>query len=256
MTNERLRILERIENGEITPEEGAKLLMEVEAGEVTASEAEALTPMRILEMIDAGEISPEEGARLLQGGESSEPMESIFSEEADTPDSEPEPARVEVVSAPDSERFAAAEPEKIERWQQWWMIPLWIGVGITVLSGLWMNSLLQKDNFGFWFYFSWLPLILGITLIALAWASRTAPWLHVRVKQSGESPENVAVSFPIPLRLSAWVLRTFGGHISGLDNTNVDEIITAIDLYATSKQPIYIQVDVDEDGEHVEVFIG
>ncbi|MBN2503603.1 MAG: hypothetical protein JXB38_22700 [Anaerolineales bacterium] len=253
MTNERLRILERIENGEITPEEGAKLLMEVEAEAAVAPEEEALTPMNILEMIDAGEISPEEGADLLQNGEAAQ---AAAPAEDGTADPTAESAKVEVISGPGPDRFTAAEPEKIEKWQQWWMIPLWIGVGITVLSGLWMNSLLQKNNFGFWFYFSWLPLILGITVIALAWASRTAPWLHVRVKQSGDGPENVAVSFPIPLRFSAWALRTFGGNISGLDNTSVDEIITAIDLYAASKQPIYIEVDDDDDGEHVEVFIG
>jgi hypothetical protein len=144
----------------------------------------------------------------------------------------------------------------MEKWQQWWMIPLWVGVGITVLAGAWMNSLLQKENFGFWFYFSWLPLMIGIAVIALAWASRSAPWLHVRVKQSKDHPENVAVSFPIPLRLSAWFLRTFGDHISGLERTNVDEIITAIDMYAKSKQPIIIEVDDDDEGEHVEVYIG
>ena len=170
MTNERLRILEKIENGEITPEEGAQLLIELGAeAQAAASEKEVLSPMRILEMIDAGEISPEEGAKLLQSGETVERDEAP---QADTDPSDPEPAEVEVVSAPDPDRFTAAQPEKVEKWQQWWMIPLWVGVGITVLSGVWMNSLLQKENFGFWFYFSWLPLIIGIIVIALAWASR------------------------------------------------------------------------------------
>ena len=252
MTNERIRILEMIENGEISPEEGAKLLMEAQPQEDTAAEEEeTLSPMRILEMIDTGEISPEEGAKLLQSGETSktEPLEEDNSPSL-------EHAKAEVIVDHNPGRFNAAKEESVEKWQKWWMVPLWIGVGITVLSGVWMNNLLQKESFGFWFYFSWLPLAIGIAVIALAWASRNAPWLHVRVKQSHSGPENVAVSFPIPLRFSAWILRNFGNNISGLDNTNVDEIITAIDMYANSKQPIFIEVDDGEDGEHVEVFIG
>jgi hypothetical protein len=56
--------------------------------------------------------------------------------------------------------------------------------------------------------------------------------------------------------LTAWLLRNFGHHLRGMKNTNVDEIIQILDATGKSGAPLIINADDDEDGEHVQVYIG
>ena len=93
--------------------------------------------------------------------------------------------------------------------------------------------------------------------IAFAWISRVSLWLHLRVQQApGEWPQQIAFSFPLPLRLAAWFLRIFGRYIPNLQDQRLDEIILAVGRSASPDNPIYIQVDEGESGEKVEIFIG
>lgn len=92
--------------------------------------------------------------------------------------------------------------------------------------------------------------------MALAWASRTAPWLHVRVHQRpGETPQKIAISFPLPIRLAGWGLRTFGHYIPNMEGVDLEGVMKAIDESAKDGTPFFVDVD-DEDGERVQVFIG
>jgi hypothetical protein len=108
-----------------------------------------------------------------------------------------------------------------------------------------------------WFFAcTWLPFMLGVAVMALAYASRTARWLHVRVHQKpGEKPQNIAISLPIPLRLTAWFFRTFKGHIPHMENTGIDELIMALEA-TNPDTPFYVEVDEGANGERVEVYIG
>lgn len=235
--NERMRILEMIDRGEISPSEGASRLDKLGMNPVGSEAMEDMEDMddrmSILEKIDRGDISPEEGARRLQ-----EFSRQVINEPV-------------VGSYPNPN----IDPEDMRKWRRWWTIPLWTGIGITILSGLWMNSAYTLSGAGFWFFCSWLPLLIGVSLIVLGSLSNSSRWLHVRVKQPGDFPSNVAISFPIPIRFTAWIVRTFGRFIPGLDNTALDEIILGLDK-ETSENPLYIHIDDDEDGEQVEVFIG
>jgi len=56
--------------------------------------------------------------------------------------------------------------------------------------------------------------------------------------------------------LTAWFLRTFGHTIPGMKNTNVDEIIQILDATGKSGAPLIINANDNEDGEHVQVYIG
>ena len=235
--HERMRILEMIETGEITPDEGARRLDALNRGE-SPSPPPPLDRMQILGMIEAGEISAEEGARRLQ------------EQKADLLEGEDDPPPAEARRAP------RISEEDMEKWKRWWTIPLWVGLGIVILSGMWMNAAYQSSGVGFWFYCSWLPLLLGVLLMLIAGQSRTGRWLHVRVRQApGNSPQNVAVSIPLPIRFTAWALRTFGQFITPLKRTSVDELILALEE-STKETPFYVQVDEGENGEQVEVFIG
>jgi hypothetical protein len=145
---------------------------------------------------------------------------------------------------------------KIEKWKRWWMLPLWVGVGVTVAAGLLMFIVYQATQISFWFACTWIPFLTGVALIFLAWGLRRSRWLHVRVTQEpGEWPRHIAFSFPLPLGLAAWFIRTFKRWIPGMAHTNIEEIMAGMNSI-TSDEPFYIEVDEGEDGERVEIFIG
>lgn len=232
--SEQMRILEMIESGEVTPEEGEKLLRELE----NESSAGEIKIMDLLEKIEQGELSPDDGIEQLKHQREIE-TRAVETQGEETRSSEGHPPP----SIPEAE---------IERWKTWWTYPLYIGVGIVIIAAIWMNSSYQDAGYSFWFFCAWVPLALGILLISLSWLSQKGPWIHVRVK----GKDNVAISMPAPLGLAGWGLRTFGHLIPNLDRTSVDEIISALELSIKSDEPIYVLVDDDEGDEHVEVFIG
>ena len=205
---------------------------------------------QILKMVEDGKISPDEAMKLMKAvDQSSVEMEIIEGAPASLSGPEAES---------DSKKPNAPEFEEVaRRARRLWQIPLWIGVLITVLSAYWMYTLVNTSSYGFSFYFAWLPLILGILMIALFASSRTSRWLYVNVEQAeGEWPRTITLGFPIPLRLASWFLRNFGHHIEGLRQTNVDEIIEIMSKGISTKEPLIVNVDEAEHGERVQVYIG
>jgi hypothetical protein len=232
--SERTKILEMISEGTISAEDGVKLLDALDG----ASEANQISEI---------EASPEIATASTQ--DFSEEISDDFeteSEEILEPDEvyHPDP----IPNPPD--------PEELEKWKRWWVIPMWVGVGITVIGSALMYSAFVANGVGFWFACAWFPFIIGVLVMALAWSSRTAPWLHVRVHQRpGQTPQKIAISFPLPIRLAGWGLRTFGHHIPNVDGVDLDGVMNAINESAKDGTPFFVDVD-DDDGERVQVFIG
>jgi len=232
--------------------------------------------LQILEMIDNGTISPDEGARLIKALNNvhrNDVSPAKSSEEPYLVDLKPPDEQSSSSPIPESQTNsgqyfdAADEPEILEtpftpfdsdKWRRWWTIPLWIGVGITVIGGVLMYAAMQAAGASsFWFACAWLPFLLGTAVIVLAWSSRSARWIHIRVRQSpGERPQTFALSFPIPIRLTAWFLRHFGHYIPNMEHTGLDEIILALGDKTSPETPFFIEVDEGEDGEKVEIYIG
>lgn len=200
--------------------------------------------LKILEMINQGVINAEEGYSLLQALDGEQDSASEFPEATPNVDSQTESPQ-------------PPDPEDINKWKRWWFIPLWVGAGITILSASLMFWAWRASGFGVWFACTWLPFWLGVMVLALGWNSQRSPWLHVRVHQkSGEKPEKLAISFPIPIRFSAWCLRTFGHWIPNLGAMGLDEVILALGETAQQDTPFFVDVREGEDGERVQVFIG
>jgi hypothetical protein len=265
----RLRVLEMIDEGTITAEEGLRLLQAFSAEDETAGTAgKADFPAETAEQ-------PESTAAIqLPGGEPVPPPHSASeitapaSEflAASDPDaelpatnlSEPPPpsvsqASVEVLPPP----APAALPAAALKWKRWWMLPFWVGVAITVFGGLFMYLAMRSYGISFWFVCASTPFILGVLVIIAAWGSRNAPWLHLRIRQApGEKPEKIAFSMPLPIRLAAWFVRTFGRWIPGLQDQSYDELILAVGDKTSPDNPLYIVVDEEETGEKVEIYIG
>ena len=93
------------------------------------------------------------------------------------------------------------------------------------------------------------PLVAGLT-----WWSRTARWLHVRVR---EEDDRVDISLPLPLQLAAWALRLARPWVPQLKGTAIDEAILALaDLDTGGEEMLVVEVDDTESGEQVEIRIG
>jgi hypothetical protein len=222
--NERRMILDMIENGKITAEEGLGLLKAISTSESRFPDEESLLP---------------------SGGDVDETIPATVAEEPAVVSPAPElPA--------DSPYHA---PPVTAGWRSWWQYPLWTGVAITVIGALLMYWAQQAYGIGFLFLCSWLPFLAGIFLIALAWQSRTQRWVHLRVEQQpGDWPRRIAISLPVaPL---AWFVRTFKNRIPSLQEPAVDELLRALEENTSQDNPLFIDVEEGEHGERVQIFIG
>lgn len=199
---------------------------------------------RILKMVEDGKISADEALTLIRALEQ------------DSPEAEME--IVEAAPVPRSETTDVPEFEEVkQRARRFAMIPLWIGVGGTVLSAGLMDWAMQSSGFGFWFYCLTFPFLLGVLLVAISAGGMNARWLFVDVRQKpGERPGRITLGFPMPLGLVGWFLKHFGHHIQGVSPEQADGIAEMIKTTASSKSPLIVNAQDDEDGERVMVYIG
>lgn len=256
--NERAKILEMIEDGTITAEQGLTLLNAL--GESSGIKPENAVDDLVSNLEKIEDVSEVDAVdELTPPIQSTEPenlstyniVESSDKEGYQSPSYSE--AEIDVIEP----RSSPPDLEEMNKWKRWWVIPFWIGAGITVIGGTLMYLAYSGSGFGFWFACAWFPFLLGVAVLALGWGSRTTPWLHVRVHQApGERPQNIAISFPIPIRLTAWGLRIFGHRIPHMEGTNLDEIVRALKDVTKDGTPLFIDVNEEEDGEHVQVFIG
>ncbi len=197
---------------------------------------------QVLKMIEDGKISAEQGLTLIQALEENAP-------DGD----EPTP---EVVTSTVDPKVEAEFTHKIDRLRKLWTIPMWVGVIVTVLAAYWMYTSFQAGGLGFWLFVALVVFFLGVGILAFAFGSRTSKWLSVDIKQKpGESPQRIAFSVPLPLGLVHWGMPIFGNHIPNDDRRHTDDILHAVFESTSSTAPVFIDVH-DEDGEHVQIYIG
>jgi hypothetical protein len=202
---------------------------------------------KILQMVQDGKISAEQASSLMRALD------------ADTDEAEAEVEVVEAGAGSGFEKNDTPEFEEVKaRARRFAMIPLWIGVFIAVMSAWGIYSVQQSAGVNFWFFCLMVPLLLGVLLIALGAGGDGSKWLYVNVdrRNTQDWPRNITLGFPLPLGLTAWFLRNFGQYIHGMEKTNVDEIIQILDATGKSGTPLIINANDNEDGEHVQVYIG
>ncbi len=212
---------------------------------------------KILQMVADGKISAQEAADLMRA------LDEEVDADADADsDEESAEANVEVIehrATFSEERTAAPEFDQIKaRAQRFALIPLWIGVFITVFSAWAIYAIQQKAGVNFWFYCMTLPMLFGVFLIVLGAGGRSARWIYVDVNRRdwkpGEGPQRITLGFPAPLGLVAWFFQNFGHTIHGMDRGKMQGIVEVIKATRDSNEPL--MVNVDDDNAHVQVYIG
>lgn len=205
---------------------------------------------KILQMVEEGKITAEQAANLMRALEADQQAEP----EEEVQVFQPEPA----LGSAGSEASAPEFDEVKARARRFAMIPLWIGVVVTVLSAWGIYEILNDFGTNYWWICLLFPLFLGILLIAVGAGSPGSRWLYVNVdrRYAEDWPRNITLGFPLPLGLTSWFLRNFGHTIHGLGKTNVDDIIQILEATRKSGEPLIVNVNDDEEGEHVQVYIG
>ena len=152
-----------------------------------------------------------------------------------------------------------SDPEfssRLEYWKRWWLIPLWIGLGIFI-AGAGLIAWGYTSQRTFWFVCGFLPLLFGLLGIVVSWWSQTARWVHVRVhSRNGGTTNRVNISMPLPIRLVGWGLRIFGDRIPGLsEHKEVRDSLPALFTELEhNREPIAVEVN-EKDGNEVKIYI-
>ena len=199
--------------------------------------------MTILKRVETGEIKAEEAV-------------SLINELGQAPSSAPEPEPQVIEPESDTERAGAASAPPLEvpkGLSQFWVYPLYAGVGIVVLGAVLLYAVYGASAGWGWALCGWPIFATGVLVVAIAWWLRTARWIHVRVR----GKENVTISLPIPVQLTAWAVKIAQPFVPQFKETGVDEVILGLgDALKEGSQPLYVDVNDDESGEHVQVYIG
>jgi hypothetical protein len=204
-------------------------------------------------MIKEGEITADEGVKLLEalavGEGPPAPPEGI-----DEPAEETLEPPLEAQAAQDEPEILPPPPAPSDApdFRHLWLVPLAAGAFVAAV-GTGIVVLIQASSPGSFFLIcGLLPLLLGLAVIGLAFWSRTARWLHVRIR--GE--QRITLSFPLPLRFGGWLLRLARPYVPQLRDTALDEVILSLDQGLADEGGVFVDVHDDETGEHVQVYIG
>jgi hypothetical protein len=193
---------------------------------------------KILEMVQGGTVTPEQGAALL----------GLISDSAPPGGDQATPVD------PASGGRPGGRPDWVARTRHYWIYGLAAGMLVMLAGGAVVSAAYQQERITLWTWlFGWIPFSLGLATITIAVWARTAPWVHLRIL--GPS-DRVVLGFPVPLRLAALVLSVARPWIPKLRDTAIDEAILVLADGLADDQPIMIEVNEQDKGEHVQIYIG
>ncbi len=142
-------------------------------------------------------------------------------------------------------------------WKAAWSIFLLGGAVLTAFSAFWIYQGYRNNGFSWGFWFSWIPLILGVLLMLFGWTLMESPWMHVQIHSKESSkPSAFVFSMPLPLNLARWVMRTFGHYMpEEVREKGILDMLDQTEAAIKQGEPFEVQVDDDKDGSKVDIFI-
>lgn len=141
--------------------------------------------------------------------------------------------------------------DQTSRRRAWWLVPFSLGIA-GAAAGMGLSQL-----GGLWWVCAGPLLVASLLVVILSVVTSQSLWVDLRVRTSTpRGARKINLSLPLPINLTAWALQVFGNNIPGLDQTSVDELILGLEGNLSPETPIQIEIHEEEDGEHVEVFMG
>ncbi|UCG24979.1 MAG: hypothetical protein JSW55_03010 [Chloroflexota bacterium] len=199
---------------------------------------------QILKMVEEGAITAEEADRLLAALGPEQSVETVAGDlvVADLP----QPETVE----------SSGPPPDFNRFRRFWRIPFIIAAGSLLLSGLGLAFMYQADEgvATLGFLCIWSIFLLAFLATILILLARRAPWLHVRIQE--KDGRRFAISMPLPMRLATWALAFARYFVPKEQAMHVDTAAAFVTAMQENPEQEPIIIDVDDDGDKVEVYIG
>lgn len=192
---------------------------------------------KILQMVSDGKLTPDEASELLSALDVDD--EDAIAEQAEGLDAPPE-----------------SPPIEAPRFGNVWLIPLYIGLVLFVCGALAVYPLYNSSGSWLLVVCGWPLFFIGLLTMLAAWFVRKSRWIHVRISNVDGAQRNIKISLPIPLGLTAFVLRIATRFVPQLQRTNLDEVIIALKEGLNKDTPLFIDVQEGENGERVQVYIG
>lgn len=216
--------------------------------------ATQLSRLQVLQMIEDGKITADEGLHLL---EKIAEQETVAAEDPIIAQPASGPILENVLPGGSAKNESSSFDPKLNYWRRWWLIPFFIGLGFTALVALALYGLATLWGPVWASVCMAVPLLIGLGITVLAFVSRKARWIHVRVDTGQtEWPRRISISLPVPLGFVAWLVRTFGWRIPAMQRTAIDDLLVALDDTKTVDAPIFVDVNEGSKGERVQVYIG
>ena len=217
-----------------------------------------MSKRQILEMLEKGTITADEAAQLLEaiarGGSRPEKRSPPGGEEEPSGrHSTPSPISVD----PDQVTLASIQPDA-KRWDRVRQIPFAVAIVLLVISG-WGLYVVSGRADG-QLTLGWVAVLLLFMFSVLAtaitlWMLR-APWIHVRIEE--RDGKRIAISLPLPLTLARWGLQIARSYVdertAGYLDTSTEFLKAMRQHPGKESEPLV--VDIDEDGQRVQVYIG
>jgi len=204
--------------------------------------------IEILNQVARGELSVDEGNRLLAEMEAVQ----LAQTEVTMPDNQTRsemPLEAEPQTQPE---LNEEEMKRIKSWHRWNWIPLTLFLVLTGFAALWIYQGYRAGGFGWGFWLSWIPFLIGVLGIFAFWNMK---WVHIRVRdRKGGRVQRVSISVPLPLGILPWIFNTFNKYIPANVKEQQESILMINEVLKTD-EPIHIHVTEKED-EEVEIFIG
>lgn len=143
----------------------------------------------------------------------------------------------------------------MQRFRRYWEYPFMVGLITLGVAGLCASNT-PSPLIAFC---GWSVFVLAACIALIGWFSQWSPWVHVRVHE--QDGTRIAFSLPLPLGLIGTLTDIASAFVRKFANRETAENLEMVTSLLTLMEdepldePIAIDV-VDEDGDHVQVFVG
>ena len=197
---------------------------------------------RILNMLAQGSITADEAHELLSALGSAGDADDTGDLALPDPKSE-------------SEKIEEIQPG-LQRFRRLWRIPFYIAAGALLLSGLGLVLMYQStaDVAAIGFLCIWCIFLLASLATLFALLARRSAWLYLRVEET--NGDRFAFGMPMPLNLVGWSLRIAAFFVPSKQLGHLETAATFVDAMRDDPDADPLFIDVDDEDEKVQIYIG
>ena len=155
----------------------------------------------------------------------------------------------------ESEKIQEIQPG-LQRFRRLWRVPFYIAVGALLLSGLGLYLMYRStaDVAAIGFLCIWSVFLLALLGTLVALLARRSAWLYLRVEES--DGDRFAFGMPMPLNLVGWSLKIAAFFVPKKQLGHLETAAAFVDAMRDDPDADPLFIDVDDEDERVQIYIG